>query len=183
MIKIHNIDLHHEMDTVIRPGKKYKWTDIYDSENEIINDLKLVDEEVFMKTFNAFAPWYKGYEFIHSFSKQIAQGKTLSPKQMTQCKRLASEIKKAAIFNRHFRANNKDMFLQALGRRLIGSKYKDDQTYYKEVERFLDLNYGLHLNDYDYQEIYDGENYLATISIRHNYEDEVTIEDIMWESE
>lgn len=39
---------------------------------------------------------YKGYEYIHSFAKQVQNGKTLSEKQIRQCKRLALEIKKAA---------------------------------------------------------------------------------------
>lgn len=106
-IEIHRDELVHEIDTTIRPNKKHKWTDIYNNEDEIIEDLKHVEAKAFMTILNPFAPWYRGYEFIHSFAKQVKEGKTLSPKQITQCKRLASEIKKARIFGDHVRKYNK----------------------------------------------------------------------------
>ena len=40
---------------------------------------------------------YRGYEYIHSFAKQLRSGKTLTEKQITVCKKIASEIKKAYL--------------------------------------------------------------------------------------
>ena len=77
-----------------KPFESTKWTDIYNSEDEIIADLKIIhipgkNEQIF-----SFAPLYAGYEYIHSFAKQVQSGKELTEKQMKQCKRLALEIKK-----------------------------------------------------------------------------------------
>ena len=38
---------------------------------------------------------FKGYEYIYSFASRVQCGGELSAKQMTQCKRLAAEIRKA----------------------------------------------------------------------------------------
>ena len=71
-----------------------KWSEIYTSEQEIIEDLKKIhipkDSEL-----SLLRNIYSGYEFIHSFSKQVKSGEALSEKQMIQCKRLSLEIKKA----------------------------------------------------------------------------------------
>lgn len=71
-----------------------KWNEIYQSEDEIVEDLKQIHipkkEDLYK-----IGGLYKGYEYIHSFAKQVQSGKTLSDKQMTQCKKLAFEIKKA----------------------------------------------------------------------------------------
>lgn len=74
--------------------KQLKWTDVYNSEQEIINDLKEVyipnkKEEAAL----VYIPFYKGYEYIHSFAKQVQNGKTLTEKQIVQCKRMALNIK------------------------------------------------------------------------------------------
>lgn len=71
------------------------WNTIYNSESEIMEDLKQIhipDKNEPLAVYRL----YKGYEYIHSFAKQIQNGKTLSEKQVRQCKRLALEIKKAA---------------------------------------------------------------------------------------
>lgn len=73
--------------------------------------------------------------------------------------------------------------LQEIKNHLISSKYENDKEYYITVEKFLILNYGFKLNFYDFQEIYNGENHIGTIQLRHTFEDEVIIEDIVWESE
>ena len=65
-----------------------KWNNVYKSETEIVEDLKQVHipakEEIY-----TISNLYKGYEYIHSFAKQVQNGKILSDKQMAQCKRLA----------------------------------------------------------------------------------------------
>lgn len=76
------------------PVKKIKWTEIYKSKTEILEDLKEIHipsngEMLYISRL------YKGYEYIHSFARQIQSGKSLTEKQLTQCKRLALEIKKA----------------------------------------------------------------------------------------
>lgn len=72
-----------------------KWTDVYKSESEIIEDLKKVhipEEQELWMHINL----YSGWSYIHSFARAVQSGKELTDKQMTQCKRLALEIKKAA---------------------------------------------------------------------------------------
>lgn len=81
--------------TYIKSIKPVKWTDIYGSEAELLEDLKQVHIPEKGEWSSLYTP-YKGYEFIHSFASQIQAGKSLSGKQITQCKRLAIEIKKAA---------------------------------------------------------------------------------------
>lgn len=71
-----------------------KWNEIYQSEIDIINDLKFIHIPS-NKEMVAFHTLYKGYEYIHSFAKQVQSDKILSEKQIMQCKRLALEIKKA----------------------------------------------------------------------------------------
>lgn len=75
--------------------KTVKWTEIYNSESEILEDLKVIHIPNKEESHRIYT-LYKGYEFIHSFAKQVQNGKSLTEKQMIQCKRLALEIKKAA---------------------------------------------------------------------------------------
>ena len=87
-----------KLDTMNKGGiKKVKWTDIYSSEDEIIEDLKKVEIPVNEEPpFAGMTPMFKGYQYIYSFSKRLQGGKELTPNQMKQAKRLALEIKKAA---------------------------------------------------------------------------------------
>ena len=70
--------------------KSCKWSDIYDTEDELIKDMfndKLVIDEN--------APVYKicrGYEYIRGFRKYFEKNHELIDKQLRQLKRLASEI-------------------------------------------------------------------------------------------
>lgn len=75
--------------------KAVKWNDIYNSTDEIIEELKQIHIPNIKNEWLGINPLYKGYEYIHSFAKQVQSGKTLSEKQLAQCKRLAKEIKKA----------------------------------------------------------------------------------------
>lgn len=77
--------------------REIKWNTVYNTVSDMVNDLKKV--HVFTKKEIANFPLYlyKGYEFINGFADQVQQGKELSAKQITQCKRLALEIKKAAM--------------------------------------------------------------------------------------
>lgn len=71
--------------------KKCSWNEIYDKEDEIIKDLfsekVLTDEDTTL-------PYKicKGYDYIKSFRKYYQKNGTLTEKQLTQLKRLASEI-------------------------------------------------------------------------------------------
>ena len=71
--------------------KKCKWDEIYDTEEELINDLfsekVLTDEDT-----SLMYKVCKGYEFIKGFRKYYKKNGSLTEKQMTQLKRLASEI-------------------------------------------------------------------------------------------
>ena len=71
--------------------KKCKWNEIYDTEEELIDDLfsekVLTDEDT-----SLMCKVCKGYEFVKGFRKYYQTNGTLTEKQMTQLKRLASEI-------------------------------------------------------------------------------------------
>lgn len=71
-------------DAIIAGG--VKWSSIYDTEEELIADL--LKSEQYEQRFT------KGYVYLESFKKQVNAGKTLSTKQMTMLKRLASEVYK-----------------------------------------------------------------------------------------
>ena len=83
---VHPIPLESELDKAIRPNVKYKWSDIYKSEDALVTELVHIDVEIGEDVINPVAPFYKGYEFIHSFAKQLQIGKDLSDKQMTSRK-------------------------------------------------------------------------------------------------
>lgn len=72
---------------------KVTWKDVYDTEQDIINDLLMIDYDENPRLF------YSGYEYIHSFARRVQGGKELTPAQMRQAKRLAVEIRKAALLN------------------------------------------------------------------------------------
>lgn len=63
--------------------KKLKWDEIYESEDELINDLRRINLDVNI----VLLP--RGYEYMSSFKKQLENEKELSSKQMTQLKRIA----------------------------------------------------------------------------------------------
>ena len=70
-----------------------KWNDVFESEQEILESL----EKIYIpKSRIAPAYTFKGYELIYSYAYYVQRGWKLSDKQITQCKRLAVEIKKAA---------------------------------------------------------------------------------------
>ena len=66
--------------------KKLKWDEIYESEDELINDLRRINLDVNI----VLLP--RGYEYMSSFKKQLENEKELSSKQMTQLKRIAYGI-------------------------------------------------------------------------------------------
>lgn len=70
-----------------------KWTDVFKSEDDLIQALK----KVYIPKCRTAPPYtFKGYAYIYSFAYYVQKGWTLSEKQMTQCKRNALEIQKAA---------------------------------------------------------------------------------------
>lgn len=60
-----------------------KWTDIYDNEEELGNDLLHI---TIRKTYPNPT---KGYEYLSSFQNRLKAGNSLTDKQMTMLKRLA----------------------------------------------------------------------------------------------
>ena len=67
---------------------KLSWNEIYDSEQELIDDLMKVNA-------STAQPSYKipmGYVYIDGFQNRISKGLPLTDKQMLQLKRLASSI-------------------------------------------------------------------------------------------
>ena len=68
-----------------------KWNEIYDTKEELIKDLfsekVLTDEDT-----SLMYKVCKGYDFIKGFRKYYKKNGSLTEKQMTQLKRLASEI-------------------------------------------------------------------------------------------
>lgn len=83
-----------ESDYARRYGfQQIKWNQVFNSEEEIIEALKMV---YIPKNRTAPPYTFRGYAYIYSFAYYVQKGWTLSAKQMTQCKRNALEIKKAA---------------------------------------------------------------------------------------
>jgi hypothetical protein len=70
-----------------------KWNELFKTEQELINALVTVDITTYKKRY------LKGYQFIESFQKWVNSGKELSPKQLTQLKRLAQELYKYHNWN------------------------------------------------------------------------------------
>ncbi|AEO93891.1 gp648 [Bacillus phage G] len=73
-----------QMDIVL--GVNVKWDSMFDDEEELIKYLRSVDVEKFKRDHR------KGYAYVEGFQKQLESGKELSPKQVTQLKRIAKEI-------------------------------------------------------------------------------------------
>lgn len=66
-----------------------KWNDIYNTENELIEDMLKTKSDV------TKVPYYqlvKGYEYIESFKRYYKSHGVLTPKQLTQLKRLAQNV-------------------------------------------------------------------------------------------
>lgn len=74
-----------------RNSNNVKWTELYDSEKTLLNDMMLTCSDP-----HTACSWklVKGYEFIDSFKKYFAKHGRLTEKQMTQLKRLANGVYK-----------------------------------------------------------------------------------------
>lgn len=70
---------------------KSKWSDYYNSEEELIEDMMLCISD---EKSNLYWKLVKGYEYIESFKKYYRKNGCLTEKQMIQIKRLAGEIHK-----------------------------------------------------------------------------------------
>lgn len=71
--------------------EKVSWNMVYDTEEELIKDL--FHEKVYTNEDPVpMNKWCKGYEYIKGFRKYYQKHGALTEKQMTQLKRLASEI-------------------------------------------------------------------------------------------
>lgn len=70
--------------------EKCKWNDIYDTESELIKDM--FSKKVLTDEDTTILHACKGYEYIKSFRRHYNQNGKLTEKQITQLKRLASEI-------------------------------------------------------------------------------------------
>lgn len=68
--------------------KPLKWSEIYDAEEELINDM--FHEKVIVE--GQLSKICRGYEYIKSFRTYYKKNGHLSEKQLRQLKRLASEI-------------------------------------------------------------------------------------------
>lgn len=91
-----------EIDSRFFGFKKIAWTDVYGSEDAILEDLKIVHVPAKSELTGAVCQLYNGYEYIHSFARTVQAGRSLSEAQMRQAKRLAKEIKKAAAVAAYF---------------------------------------------------------------------------------
>ena len=82
--------LREEFDE-IRREKSVRWSDIFRNEYDLIITLKAVPvinpNEVFL------GKYYTGYAYINRLAYILQHGGALTKKQMTQAKKLASEIK------------------------------------------------------------------------------------------
>lgn len=71
-------------------NSKVPYTEYFESEEELIETLKLITPENVGQHIN-------GFGFIKGFAKTVRDGRELSKKQITQCKRIASQIKLAYL--------------------------------------------------------------------------------------
>lgn len=71
-------------------NSKVPYTEYFNTEEELIETLKLIIPE-------KVGQHIKGFGFVRGFAKTVRDGKELSPKQLTQCKRVASQIKTAFL--------------------------------------------------------------------------------------
>lgn len=68
-----------------------KWSDFYNSEEELIQDMLRTRSDAHTTLYWQLV---KGYEYIESFKRYYAKNGVLTDKQMIQLKRLASEVYK-----------------------------------------------------------------------------------------
>lgn len=71
-------------------NSKVPYTEYFANEEELIETLELIIPENVGQHINGFA-------FVKGFAKTVRDGKELSPKQLTQSKRIASQIKLAFL--------------------------------------------------------------------------------------
>lgn len=71
-------------------NSKVPYTEYFESEEELIETLKLIVPEKVGKHIQGFA-------YIQGFAKTVRDGKELTKKQVTQSKRVASQIKLAYL--------------------------------------------------------------------------------------
>lgn len=74
-------------------AERIKWTNIYDTEEELANDLLHI---TIRKTYPNPT---KGYEYLSSFQNRLKAGNSLTDKQMTMLKRLAYVV----AYERYYR--------------------------------------------------------------------------------
>ena len=79
-----------EVDRTKALNSKVPYTKYFESEEEMIETLKLVIPE-------RVGEHITGFGFVKGFAKTVRDGKKLSKKQVTQCKRIASQIKLAYL--------------------------------------------------------------------------------------
>lgn len=68
-----------------------KWNDLYNSEEDLIQDMLKTKSDATTCPYHSLV---KGYEYIEGFKRYYKKNGELTSKQMTQLKRLATEIYK-----------------------------------------------------------------------------------------
>lgn len=63
-----------------------KWSDLYSSEVALEDAIRSIS------VYESYSYPYRGYEYIHTFNKQLQYKEHLSEAQMRMAKKLASEI-------------------------------------------------------------------------------------------
>jgi hypothetical protein len=74
-----------------KEDKDMKWTELYKTEQELIDDMMLTLSDDRTAYYHQLV---KGYQYIESFKKYYQNHGMLTDKQMTQLKRLAPEVYK-----------------------------------------------------------------------------------------
>ncbi|WP_255294061.1 hypothetical protein [Bacillus toyonensis] len=67
---------------------KIEWNEMFDSEEELIGLVKKINMDRYKQMY------CKGWLYVEGFQRTLSSGKELSPKQVTQLKRIAREIYK-----------------------------------------------------------------------------------------
>lgn len=69
--------------------KKVKWNEIFDTEEELV--MVMFNEKVIVENAS-FLNLCRGFEYIKSFKEYYSKNNYLTDRQMTQLKRLASQM-------------------------------------------------------------------------------------------
>lgn len=88
-------DLMGKISNSIRGVESIKWSEIYQSEEDLVEDLKDIDIDKYKRR------GYKGYEYVESYQKYLVVKGVLTKNQIRQLKRISKWIKWYHLEGKH----------------------------------------------------------------------------------